>query len=406
MELCELKIQFEKIYGPGEVRFFIGPARVNLIGEHTDYNGGYVLPCALDMRSACAVRRRKDGVINLASTSYPKRVSVRMDKLDKYRDLEWGSYQLGVAYMLKHQGYRITGCDMLFDETVPHGSGLSSSAAIEIASALAFTALSKGIKRRFYMGSKKNHKIFRGDDMADLALIAQKAENEYVGMNCGIMDQFASAMGKRGHAVLLRCSDLDYSYVPFEPEKAGLVLVIANTGKPRALIKSKYNERRAQCESALADLKKVLPDVAYLADLTPEMFEEHKKAIKGKVKRKRAQHVICENARVKDAAKALAAGDYIGFGKLMCESHESLRDLYEVTGKELDTLYDISLEREGAVGSRMTGAGFGGCTVSLVESDKAVSFIAYTSEKYASETGFQPEFYISGAADGAREEKV
>lgn len=392
MELSELKAEFEKIYGPGEVRFFIGPARVNLIGEHTDYNGGFVLPCALDMRSACAVRPRKDGVINLASTSCPARVSARTDKLNKYRDIGWGSYQLGVAYMMKRQGYRITGCDMLFDETAPHGSGLSSSAAIEIASALAFAALSKKIKRRF--------------DMVSLALIAQKAENEYVGLSCGIMDQFASAMGRKGCAVLLRCSDLSYSYVPFEPEKAGLVLVIANTGKPRALIESKYNERRAQCESALADLRKVLPDIAYLADLTPETFEEHKSAVKDEIERKRAQHVVYENERVKDAAKALAAGKYAEFGKMMCASHDSLRDLYEVTGKELDALYDIAAGREGVIGSRMTGAGFGGCTVSLVESGKAVNFIAYTSEKYISKTGLEPEFYISGAADGAREEKI
>lgn len=392
MELRELKIEFEKIYGPGEVRFFIGPARVNLIGEHTDYNGGYVLPCALDMRSACAARPRKDGVINLASTSCPARVSARADKLGRYRGSEWGSYQLGVAYMMKRQGYRITGCDMLFDETVPHGGGLSSSAAIEIASALAFAALSK----------RANHR----PDKVSLALIAQKAENEYVGLSCGIMDQFASAMGRKGCAILLKCSDLEYSYVPFEPEKKGLVLVIANTGKPRALVGSKYNERRAQCESALADLRKVLPDIAYLADLTPEMFEEHKSAVKDETERKRAQHVVYENERTKDAAKALAAGEYDGFGKMMCASHDSLRDLYEVTGKELDTLYEIALEREGVVGSRMTGAGFGGCTVSLVESGKAVSFIAYTSEKYISKTGLEPEFYISAASDGAREEKI
>ncbi len=392
MELSELKIEFEKIYGPGEARFFIGPARVNLIGEHTDYNGGYVLPCALDMRSACAVRPREDGIITLASTSYPKRVSARVNKLGRYKSLEWGNYQLGVAYMMRRKGYRISGCDMLFDETVPHGSGLSSSAAIEIASALAFAALSKKTKLRL--------------DKAGFALIAQKAENEYVGLSCGIMDQFASAMGRKGCAILLRCSDLDYSYVPFKPEKAGYVLVIANTGKPRALIESKYNERRAQCESALADLKKVLPHIAYLADLTPEAFKEHKNAVKDETERKRAQHVICENARTKDAAKALAEGKYAEFGKMMCASHDSLRDLYEVTGKELDALYDIALEREGVIGSRMTGAGFGGCTVSLVKSEEAVSFIAYTSEKYASKTGLEPEFYITGAADGAREEKI
>lgn len=392
MELSELKTEFEKIYGPGEVRFFIGPARINLIGEHTDYSGGYVLPCALEMRAACAVRRRKDGVINLASTSCESRVSVRVDKLGKYRDIEWGNYQLGVAYMMKRQGLRITGCDMLFDETVPHGSGLSSSAAIEVASALAFSALEKRLGRNF--------------DMIDLALIAQKAENEYVGLSCGIMDQFASAMGRKGNAVLLRCSDLKYTYVPFEPEKAGLVLVIANTGKPRALIESKYNERRAQCESAFADIKKVLPDIACLGALTPGMFEEHKSAIKGETDRRCAQHVVYENARVKKAVKALTAGKYDDFGKLMCASHDSLRDLYEVTGKELDALYDIALGRDGVIGSRMTGAGFSSCTVSLVESGKAVNFIAYTSEKYTAKTGLQPEFYISGAADGAREEKI
>jgi galactokinase len=393
MKLEEIKKQFESIYGPGEARMFIGPARVNLIGEHTDYNGGFVLPCALDMRSACVVRRRGDGVINLASTSYPKRVSAHIDKLNEYRTLGWGSYQLGVAYVMRQQGYNITGCDMLFDETVPHSSGLSSSAAIETATALAFAALD-------------SERTGRSVDMISIALLSQKAENEYVGMNCGIMDQFASAMGKKGCAVLLRCSDLHYSYAPFEPEKAGYSLVITNTGKPRALIESKYNERRAQCESALADIKRILPEISCLADLSIGAFEENKDAVRDETEQKRAKHVVYENARTKQAAELLEAGMFYEFGRLMCASHESLRDLYEVTGAELDALVEAALECEGVIGSRMTGAGFGGCTVSLVESGRIKEFIERTGRKYTERVGLTPEFYISGAADGAREESI
>lgn len=393
MELQQLKQTFDGIYGAGKSRAFIGPARVNLIGEHTDYNGGYVLPCALDMRSACIVRRRDDDIINLASTSYPKRVSADISRLDDYRKLEWGSYQLGVAYVMMRRGMQVSGCDMLFDETVPHGSGLSSSAAIETATALALASLD-------------DERTERSMDMISLALLSQQAENEYVGLSCGIMDQFASAMGKKGRAVLLRCSDLNYSYAPFEPEKAGYSLVIANTGKPRALIESKYNERRAQCESALADLKRVLPGITCLADLSVNAFEEHKDAIKDETERARAKHVVYENARTKQAAELLKAGMFYEFGRLMCSSHESLRDLYEVTGKELDALFDAATEAEGAIGSRMTGAGFGGCTVSLVETIETEQFIERVGKTYTKKTGLKPEFYVSAAADGAREENI
>ncbi len=393
MEPVKLKERFEEIYGAGGARIFIGPGRVNLIGEHTDYNGGYVLPCALGMRSACAARLRDDGVINLASTSYPKTVSASLKDIEEYRALEWGSYQLGVACVMMRQGFEVTGCDMLFDETVPHGSGLSSSAAIEMAAALALATFD-------------SERTGRNIDMAGLALIAQKAENEYVGMNCGIMDQFASAMGKKGHALLLRCSDLDYSYAPFEPERFGCSLVIANTGKPRALVESKYNERRAQCESALADLKRAVPNITCLADLSVKAFEEHKDAVKDETQRMRAKHVVYENARTKQAAGLLSKGMFFEFGRLMCASHDSLRDLYEVTGRELDALFDAAMEEEGVFGSRMTGAGFGGCTVSLVESSRTEEFIGRVGAKYTEKTGLTPEFYISSAADGAREERL
>jgi galactokinase len=393
MELEKLKERFEEIYGAGGARIFVGPGRVNLIGEHTDYNGGYVLPCAIDMRSACAVRRRDDGVINLASTSYPKAVSARTGDIESYKTLEWGSYQLGAACVLMKQGYEVTGCDMLFDETMPHSSGLSSSSAIAVATALALATLD-------------SERTGRSIDMVSLALIAQKAENEYVGMNCGIMDQFASAMGKKGHAVLLRCSDLDYSYTSFEPERCGYSLVIANTAKPRALIESKYNERRAQCESALADIKRVLPGITCLADLSIKTFEGYKDAIRDETELMRAKHVVYENARTKQAAELLKNGMFFEFGRLMFASHESLRDAYEVTGKELDALVDAAMEAEGVLGSRMTGAGFGGCTVSLVESARTEEFMERAGRKYTEKTGLIPEFYISRAADGAREERL
>jgi galactokinase len=384
--------QFEAKFGR-QGSIFIGPARVNLIGEHTDYNGGYVFPCALEMRSACVARPRTDGLIHLASTSYTHNITAQCEKLAEYKSLPWGSYQLGVIHMMRLAGYAVTGYDMLFDETVPHGSGLSSSAAIEMATAMAvatFDAQTTG----------------RSIDKVALALLAQKAENEYVGMKCGIMDQFASAMGKSGHAILLKCSSLVYHHVPFQPETGGYSLVIINTNKPRSLVTSRYNERREECGQALNHLQKFLPKANCLGDITPEQFEEYKGAIRDEVVRNRAEHIVYENERTKQSCELLEKGRLHEFGKLMCRSHDSLRDLYEVTGAELDALYESALNAKGVIGARMTGAGFGGCTVNLVETGCIEVFKDIVQAAYTKKTGLIPQFYVTRAAGGAREVKI
>lgn len=387
MEISQLREEFCKRYGEGSTRVFIGPARVNLIGEHTDYNGGYVFPCAIDLRSACVVRVRDDGKLNLSSTSYPKSVSVDISDLSCYKDIEWGNYQIGVAHIMKERGYTLTGMDVLFDETVPHGSGLSSSAAIEVAMACAIATLDS---------EKTGKKV----DNVELAIIARSAENDYVGMNCGIMDQFASAMGKEDNVILLRCSDLSYSYAPLCLGKHELI--ITNTCKPRSLITSAYNERRAECEQALKDISVEYP-VDCLADITPQKFEEIKHLIKDPVCMRRAHHIVYENARTIKAAEVLSKGDIHSFGKLMLESHMSLREKYEVTGFELDTLYDVSLKQEGVIGTRMTGAGFGGCTVTIVEKQYSDAFRQNVAVEYTKKTNLIPQFYSVTPAQGARE---
>ncbi len=391
MNFSELKTQFCKMYGGDmqDIRIFMAPGRVNLIGEHTDYNGGFVLPVALNMGASVALRVRKDNKIRLAATDLPDRVEADIAKLDGYRSLKWGNYQLGTAYMLARAGYNIIGCDMLFDETVPHGAGLSSSAAIEIATALAFATLSneaQGIKDKI--------------DMIGLAKLSQKTEIEYCGVNCGIMDQFASAMGKKGHAIYLNCKDLSHKYVPLNLK--GCKIIVANTNKKRALSESKYNERRNQCENALAVLKKYIKNAKFLGDITPCQFEEYKQKIKDKLMRNRAQHVIYENDRVKRSVDTLSRGDIAGFGTLMNESHDSLRNLYEVTGPELDALVQEALDQN-AIGSRMTGAGFGGCTVSIVADESIINFIEAVGKGYEKRTGLKADFYVIEAADGGRE---
>ena len=395
MELQALKQKFIDIYGGSEegIRVFSSPGRVNLIGEHTDYNGGYVIPAALTVSSTVIVRPRNDRNIGLAATDLPDRVCASLDELEKYKDLKWGNYQLGVADELQKAGYKLIGCDMLFHDTVPLGAGLSSSAAIEVVTALTLVALSNEAK-----GTKKPI------DMIEMALIGQKAENSYVGVNCGIMDQFASAMGKKNHAIFLDCKDLSYQLVPLKLD--GYKMVITNTNKKRSLCESKYNERRSQCEAGLAILQKKLPDAKCLGEITLAQFEEHGHLIEDEVIYNRVAHVIKEDDRVLASIKDLGENDIKAFGKLMIASHDSLRDLYEVTGKELDTLVEEALRVEGVIGSRMTGAGFGGCTVSIVKEEKVEVFIKEVGENYANAIGYEASFYVSDIGDGGREKEV
>lgn len=395
MDLKALKQRFINIYGGNDdgIRVFSSPGRVNLIGEHTDYNGGYVFPAALTLCSTVLARPREDRMMNLMATDLGIMVEASLDRLEEYKNLKWGSYQLGVADELQKAGYGIVGCDLLCHDTVPLGAGLSSSAGIEVATALTLITLGKTA-----VGD------LRPVNMAEMALICQKAENRYVGVNCGIMDQFASAMGKANHAIFLNCRDLSYRLVPLN--LGDYKMVIANTNKKRSLGDSKYNERRSQCETAMELLKRVIPEATCLGEVSFEQFEKYKHVISDDIIRKRAEHVIAEDDRVIKSVEALEKDDIQLFGKYMTASHGSLRDLYEVTGFELDSLVDEALKVDGVAGSRMTGAGFGGCTVSLVKSGAVDAFIEKVGKGYKDKTGLTATFYVSEAGDGGRELKA
>ena len=387
MKIQDIVQRFEAEYGEGEVRLFSAAGRVNLIGEHIDYCGGPVFPAALNLRCVVAARTRNDNIIRLRATTIDHKVELDINKLDSYRDLPWGDYQAGVAYTMQQLGYKVVGCDLLYDADVPFGSGLSSSASIEVATAMTLATFSAEA------GGK-------GVDKVELAVLSQKSENEYNGVNCGIMDQFASSMGKKENAILLNCKTLDYQYVPLK--LGDYALVIANCNKKRALGESKYNERRAETEEALAALKKELPEITCLADVTPTMFEAKKHVLSGKVL-DRARHVVYECQRVKDSVAALSAGQIERFGELLNRSHMSLKDLYEVTGRELDALSGAARKHPACIGSRMTGAGFGGCTVSLVKKDCVEDFIKTVDAAYTAETGLKASFYNTTIEDGAQE---
>lgn len=394
MYISELKKKFIDIYHgtDEEIRVFSSPGRVNLIGEHTDYNGGYVFPAALTLCSTIIARPRTDRNMNLIATDLGIQVEGSLDRLEEYKTLKWGNYQMGVADELQKAGYKLTGCDLLYHDTVPLGAGLSSSAAIEVATAITLVSLGNtacGLSQPL--------------DMVQMALISQKAENRYVGVNCGIMDQFASAMGKANHAIFLNCRDLSYQHVPLNLK--GYKIVIVNTNKKRGLADSKYNERRSQCEQAYDILKKFIPEASCLGEISEEIFNKFKHEIKDVVIRNRAEHIIAEDDRVLKSIEALKNDDIALFGKYMIASHDSLRDLYEVTGAELDTLVEEALKIEGVAGSRMTGAGFGGCTVSIVREDAVDRFVMEVGKGYTQRTGLVPAFYTSEVGDGGREVK-
>ena len=392
MEITELKKRFIDIYGGSEqgIRVFTSPGRVNLIGEHTDYNGGYVFPAALTLSSTVIARPRTDRMMNLIATDLGIQVQGSLDRLEEYKSLKWGNYQLGVADELQKAGYKLTGCDLLYHDTVPLGAGLSSSAAIEVATAIMLVSLGNTF-----------HGIEQPVDMIKMALISQKAENSYVGVNCGIMDQFASAMGKAGHAIFLNCRDLSYKHVPLNLK--GYKIVVANTNKKRGLADSKYNERRGQCEAAFEILSKFLPGASCLGEISMEDFSRFKHEIKDEAVRKRAEHIIAEDDRVLKSVEALNNNDIELFGQYMTASHDSLRDLFVVTGNELDALVEEALKVDGVAGSRMTGAGFGGCTVSIVREEAVDVFIDKVGKGYTARTGLVPSFYVSEVGDGGRE---
>lgn len=389
MTNSELKQEFIKVFGGSEddIRLFASPGRVNLIGEHTDYSGGFVFPAALTFCTTVAARMRDDNKIRIKATDLPEIVEGTTETLENFKDLKWGNYQFGVFTELKKAGYNVVGADMLFHDTTPHGAGLSSSAAIEVSSAIAMASL----------GGAENI------DNIEMAKLSQLAEHNYVGVKCGIMDQFASAMGKKNHAIFLDCKTLDYQLVPINID--GYKLVLSNTNKKHSLGASKYNERRHECEAGFEILKKELPSATCLGDITPDEYRRVKDAIKDETVERRVRHVVEEDARVKKSIEVLTAGDLVTFGKLMTASHESLRDLYEVSCDELDILAAEALKVDGVLGSRMTGAGFGGCTVSLVRDDAVDTFIDRLGKIYLDKVGYEASFYITEIGDGGRELK-
>ncbi|KGX93973.1 galactokinase [Pontibacillus halophilus JSM 076056 = DSM 19796] len=379
-----LQQAFAQVFGNGEGELFFAPGRVNLIGEHIDYNGGYVFPCALDVGTYAMARRREDGLLRLYSMNFKEQGVIQADLADlQYKEeQDWANYPIGMISTLLKSGYCMTnGVDILFYGDIPNGAGLSSSASIEVVTGAAMNALF-------------NLSI----DGKELAILAQRAENEFVGVNCGIMDQFAVAMGRKEHAILLDCDSLDYSYSPLQ--LADHSLIIANTNKRRGLADSKYNERRKECERALTDLQQN-HTLHNLCEISPSDFEQWKDEIGNDVDRKRVRHVVYEHERTKEAARVLASGDLTAFGNLMNDSHRSLREDYEVTGHELDALVSAA-QRAGAVGARMTGAGFGGCTVNLVRTNDIQSFMEVVGREYEEETGIRPDFYVVEIGDGVK----
>ena len=380
-----LEQKFQEVFGvPAEKQFF-APGRVNLIGEHTDYNGGNVFPCAIDKGTYGLVKKRNDRKFRMYSENFADLgvMEFTLDELTNDKKHDWANYPKGVIKMFLEAGQKIdSGFDILFSGNIPNGAGLSSSASIEMLTAIV-------LKDLFHLSI----------DPVEMAQLGKKTENLFIGVNSGIMDQFAVAIGKKDHAILLDCNTLKYAYVPVVLKDE--VIVIANTNKRRGLADSKYNERRAECDEALAELQTKLP-IKALGELSIEQFEANKDLIKSPIRQKRAKHAVYENQRTLKAQKELSAGNLAEFGKLMNQSHISLRDDYEVTGVELDTLAALAWEQPGVVGSRMTGAGFGGCTVSIVKKDKVDDFIKNVGEAYKNKIGYAADFYIASVSDGAK----
>lgn len=383
MKLEELKSAFEAAYQQSATDVFFSPGRVNLIGEHTDYNGGFVFPCALSFGTYLLMAPNNEQKINFRSLNIEEVYSLELTQLTTpLPNKAWANYPLGVLAQFVKRGVAIEkGYDILFWGNVPAGAGLSSSAAMEVVTAFAF-----------------NEILGTNYDRTELAKIGQASEHEFAGVMCGIMDQFASSQGKKDHAIYLNCDTLEFNLVPVQLD--GIKVVVSNTHSPHHLDSGAYNDRVRQCQLAVEQISAVRP-IKNLAELSQADFEQVESAITDPIAYRRARHVVGEVQRTKDAVEALQKGDIITFGELMTQSHISLRDDYEVTGLQLDSLAEAAWKVEGVLGSRMTGGGFGGCTVSLVRDEAIPAFIEQVGKEYTEKTGLKADFYIAEIGDGA-----
>ncbi|NOY96123.1 MAG: galactokinase [Chlorobi bacterium] len=383
MTIDQLKEKFIEKYGEGDFNGYFSPGRVNLIGEHTDYNGGFVFPCALSFGIYCLIRKTGRKTVRFASLNMDFEAEVSVKELNKPIGKEWVNYLIGVFAQFLKRGIEFeSGADILIYGDVPNGAGLSSSAALEVVTAVAI-----------------NETYNLGIGRLDLIKMSQKAEHEFAGVMCGIMDQFTSCMGKENHAIFLNCDTLDFELVPVKLD--GAKIVISNTNSPHKLDSGKYNERVSECRAAVEAIKPYKP-ISALGEISLEEFNKLEDKIEDDTIRRRARHVVSEIKRTQDAIKELKAGNLGNFGKLMNESHDSLRDDYEVTGFELDTMVEEARKIDGVIGSRMTGGGFGGCTVSLVKIEAIDTFIKQVGENYEAKTGLKPEFYVAEISDGGK----
>lgn len=382
----KLRTVFEEKYGKeGDIRTYFAPGRVNLIGEHTDYNGGHVFPCALTLGTYAVARKRDDRKLKFYSMNFEKTgiVETSLDDLTPYKEAGWTNYPKGVMWTFEKRGYTIPcGLDVLIYGDIPNGSGLSSSASLEVLT---------GVMLKDMFG-------FDNVSMVEIAQIGQYSENNFNGCNCGIMDQFASAMGKKDHAIFLDTNTLKYEYAPVALKDAKIV--ITNSKVKHSLVDSAYNDRRNECETALKELQQYV-GINTLGDLTEEQFEVTKSAIKSEIRQKRAKHAVYENRRAIKAVAALAENDVETFGQLMNDSHVSLRDDYEVSCEEIDILVDLAWKTEGVIGSRITGGGFGGCTVSIVKNEAVDTFVETIGAAYEAKVGHKAEFYVVDIGNGA-----
>lgn len=397
MTTQELNVAFEQAYGKKAEKMYFAPGRVNLIGEHTDYNGGCVFPCALSFGAWLLLAKNDDQVLRFKSLNMPQTYSIPVSAIRPQPDKAWCNYALGCLDIIarRHPEAKLkSGYDILYYGNVPAGAGLSSSAAMEVVTARAFTEeMVERLDTRLAMQSEADDKKYR----TELALIGQACEHEYAGVMCGIMDQFASAQGKKDHAIYLNCDTMEFEHVPVQLK--GIKVVIANTHSPHHLDSGAYNDRVRQCKTAVEQICKVKP-IKCLAELSPEDWKEVEGAITDPIAKKRARHVVGEVARTAAAVEALKKGEIAYFGELMTASHVSLRDDYEVTGPELDALAEAAWQVEGVLGSRMTGGGFGGCTVSLVKDEAIEAFKAFVGAEYEKKTGLKADFYVAEIGDG------